>query len=77
MLFDIRTIVGALMGLYGVVLIVVGAVKHGAADLARSGGWNVNLWSGIAMAVVGVAFLVWVRLRPTQIPPSQPVDSAE
>ncbi|MBU3066550.1 hypothetical protein KO481_34155 [Nocardia sp. NEAU-G5] len=77
MLFDIRTIVGALMGLYGIVLIIVGAMKHSAADLARSGGWNVNLWSGVAMAVLGVGFLVWVRLRPTQIPPSQPIDSAE
>jgi cyanate permease len=77
MLFDIRTIVGALMGLYGIVLTIVGAVKHSTADLARSGGWNINLWSGIVMAALGVVFLVWVRLRPTQIPPSQPVDSAE
>jgi len=77
MLFDIRTIVGALMTLYGVILIVTGAVKHGTADLARSGGWNVNLWSGIAMAVVGVLFLVWVRLRPTKIPEPQPAESPE
>jgi hypothetical protein len=77
MLFDIRTIVGALMTLYGVILIIVGAVKHGAADLARSGGWNVNLWSGVAMAVVGVAFLAWVRLRPTKIPEPQSADSPE
>ena len=77
MLFDIRTIVGALMGLYGIVLIIVGAVNHSAADLARSGGWNVNLWSGIAMAILGVVFLTWVRLRPTPIPESAPADSAE
>jgi hypothetical protein len=70
MLFDIRTIVGGLLGIYGVILIVVGAVHHNAADLQRSGGWNTNLWSGIVMAVVAAAFLIWVRLRPTQVPQS-------
>ena len=68
MLFDIRTIVGSLLGIYGVVLIVVGAINHSAADLQRSGGWNTNLWSGIAMAIAAAAFLIWVRLRPTQVP---------
>lgn len=77
MLFDIRTIVGALLGLYGIVLIIVGAVKNGAADLARSGGWNINLWSGIAMAIVAVVFLAWVRLRPAPIPESVPAEPAE
>jgi drug/metabolite transporter (DMT)-like permease len=66
MLFDIRTIIGALLGCYGVVLIITGAVKHGTADLARSGGWNTNLWAGIGMAVVAVAFIAWVRLRPVK-----------
>ncbi|WP_067897019.1 hypothetical protein [Nocardia vaccinii] len=70
MLFDIRTIVGALLGIYGVILIVVGAVNHSAADLQRSGGWNTNLWSGIGMAVFSAGFLIWVRLRPTQVPRS-------
>ncbi|WP_067675780.1 hypothetical protein [Nocardia miyunensis] len=68
MLFDIRTIVGALLGIYGVVLIIVGAVNHSAADLQRSGGWNTNLWSGIVMAIIAAGFLIWVRLRPTQVP---------
>ncbi|MBY8863044.1 hypothetical protein K7711_41710 [Nocardia sp. CA2R105] len=68
MLFDIRTIVGGLLGIYGVILIIVGAVNHSAADLQRSGGWNTNLWSGIVMAVIAVGFLIWVRLRPTQVP---------
>ncbi|MFI5777624.1 hypothetical protein [Nocardia sp. NPDC051570] len=64
MLFDIRTIVGSLLGIYGVILIVTGAVA--GYDHERTGGWNINLWAGIGMAVVGVAFLAWVRLRPVK-----------
>ncbi|MFJ1457483.1 hypothetical protein [Nocardia wallacei] len=66
MLFDIRTIVGTLIGLYGVILVVTGLVSNSDADLARSGGWNTNLWSGIGMVVVSVAFLAWVILRPVK-----------
>ncbi|GAB2685256.1 hypothetical protein [Nocardia thraciensis] len=66
MLFDIRTIVGALLGLYGVILVVTGLVSHSDEDLARSGGWNTNLWAGIAMIVVALVFLAWVWLRPVK-----------
>ncbi|MGV9679282.1 hypothetical protein ACWDSJ_28705 [Nocardia sp. NPDC003482] len=66
MLFDIRTIVGTLLGLYGLILLVTGLVADDATDQARSGGWNTNLWAGVGMLVVGVAFLAWVRLRPVK-----------
>ncbi|MBF6174801.1 hypothetical protein [Nocardia blacklockiae] len=81
MLFDIRTIVGTLIGLYGVILVVTGLVNHSDADLARSGGWNTNLWAGVAMVVVALAFLAWVRLRPvkelvhqSEAQPSEPAE---
>ncbi|BCK53778.1 hypothetical protein [Nocardia wallacei] len=81
MLFDIRTIVGTLIGLYGVILVVTGLVSHSDADLARSGGWNTNLWSGIGMIVVSVAFLAWVILRPVKElvhqTEAQPTDTPE
>ncbi|RDI68918.1 hypothetical protein [Nocardia pseudobrasiliensis] len=64
MLFDIRTIVGTLLGVYGVILIVTGLAAD--YDHNRSGGWNVNLWAGVGMAVVALAFLTWVRLRPVK-----------
>ncbi|WP_280269367.1 hypothetical protein [Nocardia wallacei] len=66
MLFDIRTIVGTLLGLYGVILVVTGLVSHSDEDLARSGGWNTNLWAGIAMLLVALAFITWVVLRPVK-----------
>ncbi|MCX4096969.1 hypothetical protein [Nocardia sp. alder85J] len=68
MLFDIRTIVGALLGLYGLVLTITGLVHNPAADHARTGGWNINLWTGIAMLIVAIAFLAWARLRPVVEP---------
>ncbi|MFI6812389.1 hypothetical protein ACIBG7_08280 [Nonomuraea sp. NPDC050328] len=52
---DIRQVIGGLFLLYGVILVVTGAV----------GGEAVNLWTGLAMGVFGAAFLLWVRLRRT------------
>ncbi len=66
MLFDIRTIVGALLGLYGIILVVTAVVHDTAADRVRSGGWNINLWAGIGMLVVAAAFLLWAVLRPVR-----------
>ncbi|MFC8047399.1 hypothetical protein [Nocardia sp. NPDC057353] len=71
MLFDIRTIVGSLLSIYGVVLLVTGLVNNTAAEQAKTGGWNVNLWSGIGILVVGLAFIAWVLIRPVK--PVEPV----
>ncbi|WP_227996154.1 hypothetical protein [Nocardia australiensis] len=73
MLFDIRTIVGALLGSYGVILIVTGLVHDTAAEAAKTGGINANLWAGIGMAAVALAFLLWVLLRP--VVPTAPSSS--
>ncbi|MBF6352385.1 MULTISPECIES: hypothetical protein [Nocardia] len=67
MLFDIRTIVGGLLGLYGIVLVITGLVHDTAAEEAKTGGVNVNLWAGLGMLVVAVAFLTWARLRPVAV----------
>ncbi|MEA2385750.1 MAG: hypothetical protein QOH72_5721 [Solirubrobacteraceae bacterium] len=62
--FDIRRIIGGLFVVYGLILTVVGivgsdAVKHKAAGI------NVNLWTGLAMLVVGVLMVAWALVRPT------------
>ncbi|GAA5086636.1 hypothetical protein [Nocardia iowensis] len=72
MLFDIRTIVGALLGSYAVILIITGLVSHTAADEAKTGGINVNLWAGIGMGVVSLLFITWVVLRPIAVPKKAP-----
>jgi hypothetical protein len=78
MLFDIRTIVGALLGCYAVVLVVTGLVHDTAAEQAKTGGINVNLWAGLGMGAVALAFVAWVLLRPVQVPPEpRPADDAD
>jgi hypothetical protein len=69
-LFDLRTVIAVLFGVYGIVLTVMGLFT-GEAELAKAGGININLWSGIGMILAAVFFLVWVRLRPLVPPGAQ------
>ncbi len=66
-LFDLRTVIAVLFGVYGIVLTVMGLFT-GEAELAKAGGININLWSGIGMILAAAFFLIWVRLRPL-VPP--------
>jgi hypothetical protein len=61
--FDIRRIIGALFVLYGVVLIVTGAI--GSDEVKnKAAGINVDLWTGLGMLVVGILMIVWALTRP-------------
>ncbi|GAA1435835.1 hypothetical protein GCM10009641_33050 [Mycobacterium cookii] len=66
-LFDIRNIIGALMALYGVILVLAGLL--GEHEPEKTGGVNANLWTGLALLVVGLGFFGWARLRPIVVPP--------
>ena len=66
--FDIRNFIGALIGIYGVVLTVMGLLGPKASQIAKAGGVNINLWAGLGMVVVAAGFLVWARLRPVIVP---------
>ncbi|MFF5034158.1 hypothetical protein [Nocardia salmonicida] len=68
MLFDIRTIIGALLGSYGAVLVITSLVQDSAAQEAKTGGIDVNLWAGLGMLGVAVVFIGWTLLRPVQVP---------
>ncbi|RJQ66879.1 hypothetical protein D5S17_34360 [Pseudonocardiaceae bacterium YIM PH 21723] len=67
-LFDLRWIIALLFGVYGVVLTVVGIGFTTEADLAKAGGLNINLWSGIGMLVMTGLFALWASLRPIIVP---------
>ncbi len=67
--FDIRNIIGALIGTYGVILVIMGLVANGPDEQQRTGGVNANLWAGLAMLVFGIVFLLWSRLRPVVVDP--------
>lgn len=65
-LLDIRTIIGSLIGTYGVILTLMGLFGDEESD--KTGGVNANLWAGLAMIVVGLVFIIWARLRPVVVP---------
>ena len=62
--YDIRNVIGGLIGLYGVILTVMGI--FGAGDNG-TGDASANLWAGLAMLVFGVVVLAWARLRPVVV----------
>jgi hypothetical protein len=62
-LFDVRTIIGALMFLYGVIL-VLASFGTSDADKAKSDGINANLWVGLVLFVFGVFMIGWAVTRP-------------
>jgi hypothetical membrane protein len=65
-LFDLRTLIGALFVLYGLVLTVVGIFDNDQ-QIAKADGIRINLWLGLSMLLLGVLFLLWMRLRPLRI----------
>ncbi len=64
--FDIRNFIGALLGLYGLILVFMGL--FGDQELAKTGGVNANLYAGLGLVVVSIAFLAWARLKPILVP---------
>ncbi|MCX5090804.1 hypothetical protein OOK36_18250 [Streptomyces sp. NBC_00365] len=66
-LFDIRTIIGGLFVVYGVIVTLAGLTVSDA-ELAKAQGVNINLWTGLGMLALGVFFLLWLWLRPLAPP---------
>jgi hypothetical protein len=66
--FDIRVIIGALLGVIGLILLATGVLNASDAELDKADGLNINVWAGLGLVVVSVAFLVWARLRPIVVP---------
>ncbi|MEU5838853.1 hypothetical protein ABZ820_35040 [Streptomyces diacarni] len=67
-LFDVRRIIGGLFVVYGVIVTLAG-VFASDEDLKKAQDININLWTGIGMLILGLAFLLWLRLSPTIPPP--------
>lgn len=67
--YDVRTVIAGLIGLYGIVLTIMGLVGQSDDDRAKTGDWNANLWSGIVMLAVAIVFAVWLKLRPVVVDP--------
>ena len=72
--FDIRNIIGALLGTYCVILMLAGLL--GEHEREKTEGVNANLWTELALLAAGAFFIVWARIRPIVVPPDveQPDD---
>ena len=67
-LFDIRIIIGSLIGLYGVILVITGLLSSDA-QAEKAAGLNINVLTGIVMIVFSAAMAVWAWVRPIVVPP--------
>ena len=65
-LLDIRNIIGALLGLYGLILLLMGLFGDEGGDMTED--VNSNLWGGLVLLVVAAVFIAWARLRPVRVP---------
>jgi peptidoglycan/LPS O-acetylase OafA/YrhL len=63
--FDVRNVIAALIGFYGVVLVLVAIFGEDQSE--KTGGVDANLWAGIAMLLFAAAFALWSRLRPVVV----------
>ncbi|MEV6286523.1 hypothetical protein [Kribbella sp. NPDC051770] len=72
--FDIRVVIAALIGVYGVVLTILGIIAD-PAEVDKADGLNINLWGGIGMLVFAALFVAWSRLRPIAVPVESPQES--
>ena len=74
-LFDLRSVIAVLFGVYGVVLTIMGAVSgNDPATMAKTGGSNLNLEMGIGMLVIGALFVVWTVTRPLKLPTQDEIE---
>jgi hypothetical protein len=64
-IFDIRNVIGGLLGIYGVILVLMGIFGDKEGD--KTGDVNANLWAGLILLVVGIIFLAWAWMRPVVV----------
>ena len=62
---DIRWPIGIIFSLYGIILILYGAVADAAIFQEKSLGVNIDLWWGVAMLVFG-AFMAALAFRASR-----------
>ena len=69
-ILDLRRIIAYLFLLYGIILVITGALASPAA-MRKAENVRINLWTGLGMLVVGAGFLIWELARPLP-PPGRP-----
>lgn len=71
--FDIRNVIGGLIGLYGVILLISGVVLNPGVDpttgVAKNSSYN--LWVGAVLVIVAIIFFVWAKFKPIIVDENQ------
>lgn len=72
--FDIRNVIGALVGLYGIVLLIAFfALDPGVnPDTGAAKEPIYNLYTGIGLVIVALVFFAWAKIRPTVVEEADP-----
>jgi uncharacterized membrane protein len=65
--FDIRTFIAALMGIYGVILVLTGIFGADETTDGSKAAGNVNLWVGVCLLVFAALMQGWALWRPTVV----------
>jgi len=66
-LFDVRRVIGGLFVVYGVIITLLG-IFDTKSEIDKAQGVRINLWMGLGMLVLGLLFLLWLRLSPPATP---------
>ncbi len=62
-LLDLRFLIGILFTIYGVILVIYGAI---ADPHTKALSWNIDLWWGLVNLIIGLVFL-WIARRPQRL----------
>lgn len=67
--FDIRNVIGALIGFYGIVLVLAAFLLDPGinADTGEPKNAMYNLYVGLALVVVAIVFMAWAKFRPIAV----------
>lgn len=68
--FDIRTFIAALLGIYGVILVLAGIFSDASTTVGKAAG-NPNLIVGISLLVFAAGMQAWAMIRPTVVDEAQ------
>lgn len=72
---DLRTYLASLFLIFGVVVTGAG-ITASPAQIAKSGGINLSLWTGLALIALGTVFLLWLLRVPPALD-NQPEANSE
>lgn len=64
--FDIRTFIAALLGIYGVILVLAGIFSDASTTVGKAAG-NPNLIVGISLLIFAAGMQAWAMIRPTVV----------